>query len=122
MGQGLLFIHLIGAAYLVFLLTCSAVVLYKKGEKHHKFLSVQVALTTALQLFSGSILAITSTNSVSPASFCSKIGLYFAAVLIVEVLLFKRMQFNTPDNFPTKQVTSTLAIGLIFVFATILNL
>ncbi|CAN5166650.1 hypothetical protein BH11PAT1_BH11PAT1_5530 [soil metagenome] len=119
-GQFLLIFHLLGAVCIALLMLTSFFALAKHKSSYYKPLAIHVAVTTCFQLITGSLLALTYPNSESIFSFCSKIGIYLVTVILVESLLFKRLYTDT--LFPIKLVISSLTLGFVFVFVTILHL
>jgi len=119
-GQIFLVLHLLGASFIALLMLTSFIVLIKRKSSYYKPLAVSVAISTSFQLISGSLLALNYQNSESILSFCSKVGFYLFTVLVVELFLFKRLYAE--NLYPSKIIVSSLTLGMVFVFVTLLHL
>ncbi|HLL60628.1 MAG TPA: hypothetical protein VK338_02835 [Candidatus Nitrosocosmicus sp.] len=117
-GQILLFSHLIGATLVGVLIITAFVCLLKNISQRYKFLAKSIAIGTAAQLLTGSLLALTALQREPLLYFCSKVGIYVTVVLVVEGLLYRQMNKENLRYFPLKFVTSSLTFGIFFVIIT----
>ncbi len=116
----LLYTHIFGAFSVSIFILLSFYFILKKESRYHIPLAVVLAANTALQFITGSALTLLHQNSGSASQLCGKIIIYLFAVSIIEVLLFN--QLYPKRIFPLKTVLSLIAVGLLFVYETVIRL
>lgn len=114
----LLIIHLIGAGLLGIILISAVYQLLRSAQ-----LSVMVgqakaiALGTALQLITGSLLMI-ATPQASVWRFCANIALYLIAVVAIELMLSMRIR-KLSGAFPKRVIQVSGGLSALFIVAAL---
>lgn len=114
--QFFLYVHLGGAVIMALAILIVVAVLVFRKSAAYSFQAKCIARITALQCMSGSGLALTDQHP-SVLAFCSKLGLYLAIILIVEIVLFFKME-KIARPFPLKPVSVALGGGSAVALAT----
>ena len=100
-----LIIHLFGAIFFFIFFTEVLISIFRNSVIKYRILSIQIALTTCIQLISGAILTLLTFQNVSVLGFCSKVGLYIFIALFAELILYKKIKVNT-QGFTFKRIIS----------------
>jgi hypothetical protein len=77
-----------------------------------------LGVCTLAQVGSGSLLSVASRDSVTVGGFCARIGVYFAIIGTVEVLLFARSRLRAPAfpaGFVVRSFAGSLAVSLLTI-------
>lgn len=113
-----LILHLAGAAVIAGLIIKTLVVLVQSRVSAYGGTAKAIALITAWQLITGSLLTIVKLQETSLLVFCARIGVYLAVVVAMEMLLLAKMrQAQLP--FPKSFVNASVSAGLVAVVVTI---
>ncbi len=118
----LLIAHLLGAGAIGFFILKAFIQLYKNQSSEYKNSSIQIGMSAGYQLATGSLLALNIQTTQGLLNFCNKMGLYLGIVLLVESILFYRMQKNQSWIAPARFVFSSLSLGIIFTLATVFHI
>lgn len=118
----LLIAHLFGATAIGFLILKTFIQLYKNQSSEYKNSAIQIGASAGYQLATGSLLAFNIQTTQGLLNFCNKMGLYLGIVLLVESILFYRMQKNQNWIAPARFVFSSLSLGLVVTLATVFHI
>jgi hypothetical protein len=115
----ILAIHIFGAVFMLFVASSSLLKLWAGKLQKVSGYAIVLAWGMVFEVVSGSVMALQMGASVG--SFCAKIGLYFAAWLAVETILFVYDKKNNA-TFPGKAVSFAVAPALVSFAATFVYL
>ena len=118
----LLFFHVTGAAFLGVVILFVIYALMKNISSLYASYASTIAVGTCIQIITGSLLTLVSTERVSLVHYCSKIGVYFVVLITSEVLLYLNILKVKNKLFPFQIVTSSLTLSLLFRLFTVFRL
>ena len=122
LASATLLAHLLGAICAAVLVVASLVVMYRRMSRHYRPMAVWMAWCAGLQLVSGSALTLLRLQETSLPKFCARIGVYVAAIGLVETMLYLRTARADRRAFPAAQVALPFAGSMILVLPTCLIL
>lgn len=93
-------LHIIGAGILGLFVIAAISTLITKKARYYKFLAISVAVNTVVQLVSGVLLAVTSSEGMSVLTVCTRIGAYLLLLFVIEAALIVAMR-NVKHNVRT---------------------
>ncbi|OGK27577.1 hypothetical protein A3C28_06120 [Candidatus Roizmanbacteria bacterium RIFCSPHIGHO2_02_FULL_39_9] len=118
----LLGLHIIGALVTGLFILKAFILLWKNQPEKYQSVAANLGFSLIFQVGTGSLLALLSKEMISPASFCSKILLYLAAVAIAEFLLFRKMRSKSRDFFPDRIVATSFIVSIITTVSVVFYL
>ena len=118
----LLGLHIIGALVTGLFILKAFILLWKNQPEKYQSVAANLGFSLIFQVGTGSLLALLSKEIISPASFCSKILLYLAAVAIAEFLLFRKMRSKSRDFFPDRIVATSFIVSIITTVSVVFYL
>lgn len=130
MAMTLLIIHLIGAGLLSIIFVTALYQLVRSAQLSAMVGQAKaVALGTALQLITGSLLMIATPqasvgSSIGPSvwRFCANISLYVIAVVAIEFMLsmrIKKLSGAVSGVFPKRVIQTSGGLSALFIVAAI---
>ena len=122
MRRILLGLHIIGALVTGLFILKAFILLWKNQPEKYQSVAANLGFSLIFQVGTGSLLALLSKEMISPASFCSKILLYLAAVAIAEFLLFRKMRSKSRDFFPDRIVATSFIVSIITTVSVVFYL
>ena len=118
----LLGLHIIGVLVTGLFILKAFILLWKNQPEKYQSVAANLGFSLIFQVGTGSLLALLSKEMISPASFCSKILLYLAAVAIAEFLLFRKMRSKSRDFFPDRIVATSFIVSIITTVSVVFYL
>lgn len=116
----LISLHVTGALIWGMSLLGALVILITQKVRYYYLGASLIGIITGLQLISGALLFVLSLMDVSLAFLCGKIGIYLISTILIEFILFQKMNLLYRGWFPLRLVSTSLTAGVLAVFFTVI--
>jgi hypothetical protein len=110
----LISVHILGAFLLAIVWMFSILKIIVKNVVHHHLLAKIIGYASALQIVSGSALALVNHRETGLTLFCAKMGLYVLITVAIEAMLYIQLPQNNISKFPIR-ILSLSGISSIFI-------
>ncbi|MDQ3076906.1 MAG: hypothetical protein M3Q63_02535 [bacterium] len=115
----ILILHLLGFLVISIFVIKSVIAILYSHYSHISFLAKSLAISSLIQLLSGSLLLFLQESPRSLIVFCTRISIYLTIIIVVETLLFWKMNQHKKRAFPLVTVGAVMTAGIIMTIGTL---